>query len=623
MIEGSAVLPVVDIGNILLISSLVISALSSARALYLSFLLISSSVLLLVYGYITSDFSLASIYSSSDINTPIAYKISGLLSTSEGSMLFFTWLICLYRTIYLKFVNIEKSYKQVTLEIQSIIYFLFLLFVLIASNPFQKNILVTEQGLGLNPLLQDVAFTIHPPILYIGYVGISIIFSMAIAYCYKPNVNLAQAMRPWVLSSWSFLTLGIGLGSWWAYRELGWGGFWFWDPVENISLIPWLLTLALLHAISAATKYHILDRWLVFLSMITFVISIIDTFITRSGLLNSVHSFADGSDQIYYMLILVVIISCGSLLSYVIFYRSYQDNSPHAVSLLSCETSILLSNFFLVISAIAVFIGIIYPILNEYFNENALILTPSYYNAVLSKILIPFLCLWIIGPQLMMRKHVVIKNIIASALSFIIAIILCDNNFLLLFLTFWLIFSILISYFYKIQLFTIPLSSSLQLAYNLHKSYYAMLLAHIGSAAFILGILFFVQFSLEKEQYMNINDVISIGKYDVKLEKVFIKEENNYNALTAQFNVNNSLYLTPEIRFYTTEDQSAAEAAIQHDFLSDLYIVISEIDEKLGLGVQVHYNSCINLIWLGIILTFLGGIIGMTRNNNSSSSVRL
>ncbi len=589
------------------------SAGSSIRWLYLSFFLLSCSIVGLAYAYLISDFSILSIYNSSAINTPTLYKIFGLLSTSEGSMLFFTWLLCLYRTAYATFIKIEKN---IALEVQSIIYAIFLLFVIFASNPFQKNIIAIDDGAGLNPLLQDVAFAIHPPVLYIGYVGTSVIFALAIAYCYKPSFNIASAMRPWILLSWSFLTLGIGLGSWWAYRELGWGGFWFWDPVENISLIPWLLTLGLLHTTSLARKHQSVNMWLVLLGIITFTISIIDTFITRLGILESVHSFASNSGQTYYMLIITLLIIGGSIISYGIFCKNYQQAYSEHFSF--SENCLLLNNFFLVTSALAIFVGIVYPLLNT---TETLLITPSYYNSVLKKILLPFLCIWIIGPQITREKQIVVKNILSIVLAFTITFIFFGENFLLFFLNWWLLFSLIISYFHRVHFTSLSIYTILYQMFNLPKSYYAMFLAHLGAAILLLGVLSFSEFSIETEKYMQINDSIELKHYNLKLEKVFLLEKDNYSALSARFNINNSFYLTPEIRFYPSEGQSTAEVAIHNNLLSDLYIVISELDEKLGVGVQVHYNAYIKLIWVGVLLMFLGGIVGLINRCHAKSIV--
>lgn len=625
MIEGS--FAVTYIGNLLLFFSLFFSVVS-IRFVRLVFTLLTSCLLLLVYGYIVSDFSILNVYLNSSTNTPLLYKVSSVWASSDGSMLFFVWMLSLYNFIYTYVKN--KELQRVTLEIQSFICALFVLFVLLAANPFQANHLITDEGLGLNPLLQDSALAIHPPILYFGYTGSSIIFSLVLAYCYNyPNkLNIAQLIKPWVLLSWSFLTLGIGLGSWWAYRELGWGGFWFWDPVENISLIPWLLGLALLHTVNLTIKRNILYHWVILLSIMIFVVSLVGTFSIRSGFLNSIHAFAGDIDGIKYMMVILILIAISGIASYINFYKHCDKGSICSGTLLSYENALLLNNCFLVTATIAISIGVLYPVLMEYFTSTAVIIPGLYYNNILKKILLPFLLLWIVGTQLAVKsnKSAIINHFISFSTSMIIVISLYNGNViisLLLLLSIWLLISMLISYVININLFTISLSCSLLLARRLGKSYYAMLFAHCGAAILIVGIICMSQFSLQKEKYMQIDEDIKIGRYNLKLESVKAEGTQNYTSIKAIFNVNNSFSLTPEMRFYTVEKQIAADVDIHRDFLSDIYIVISEIDEQLGVGVQVYYNYCLNLVWLGVLLMSIAGVLAIigARNNMKKGKV--
>ncbi len=596
------------LGNILLFFSFLLP-LISALLVYASFFCVSSAVFLLVYAYLVSDFSLFSVYHNSSSSTSLLYKLSGLWSDSKGSLLLFVWGLSLYSVLYRLFGGEGGEHKQVTLYVQSFIVALFTLFLIFCDNPFEINKLVVQEGLGLNPLLQDGAMVVHPPILYVGYVGFSIVFSIATAHCFCPvKFSIGKVIKPWLLFAWSFLTIGIGIGAWWAYRELGWGGFWFWDPVENISVLPWMLALALLHAILLTEKNKALEHWTIFLSMFIFIICILGTFLVRSGVLNSVHAFADGKENFLYMLILLVMLVVIGVSSYVQFCFKYKVEVGHNFS--SYENSILISNFFFFLSSMAVLVGIFYPVLAQYFQVVAVTIPPSYYNNVLQKILLPFMLLWIVGPQLIIRENLIRNNCLAIFISALVSAFFYTGDFLsfvLVYLSLLLFFLLFISYF-----------SQILVRKKLCHSYYAMFFAHLGGAMLIFSIVCNAYFSSEKEENMQIGQSLEIERFRLKLERVFVKERENYKALIAMFHVNNSFYLMPEVRVYYVEEQSTAETAIYHDFLSDVYVVISEIDKDLGIGVQVHYNKFINLIWLSVLLIALGGLIGLGKFYDSS-----
>ena len=572
-----------------------------------------------------SDFSLLVVYSSSSSTVPLLYKIFGLWTSPEGSTLLFVWVLSLYNVLYLLLgVGNGSAHKRIVLEIQSLILALFLLFAIFVANPFQVNESGGDEGLGLNPLLQDVALAIHPPVLYIGYIGFSIVFSIAIAYCYKPNnVNLGKVLKSWVLLTWSLLTIGVSLGSWWAYRELGWGGFWFWDPVENISLIPWVLGLALIHAILLVQKHKSLESWVIFLSILTFVSSIGGAFLIRSGVLNSVHSFAGGGEQVIYMMILMLSISICGITAYVFFYRRRVDRYRGSHTFSSHDNALLLNNCFLLLSAFAILVGVMYPVFCEYFTSSSIVISADYYNSVLRQILLPFLLVWGIGPQLIAKTNTMKRNVFPFCIATLVVLYLDIGNVLtslLLILSIWLFLSILISFFIRAGVFTNSVSKSLTFIVRLDKSYYAMFFAHLGGALLVFAIVCNAHFAKQSDVYMQIGETLEVSRYSMRLEKVIIAEEANYKALKAILHVNNSFYLSPEFRFYNIEEQNTAETAIYHDFLSNLYVVISEIDEELGLGVEVSYNPLINLIWISAFLMSVGGILGVFRKREACNA---
>ncbi len=536
-------------------------------------------------------------------------------------MLLFLWTLSLYNLLYSRFASKEALGANTTLIVQSALCSIFSLFVILMSNPFQLNPVRVSEGLGLNPLLQDVALVIHPPILYMGYVGFSVIFSIAVSYCYNSDkMSIVKEIKPWLLFTWSVLTLGIGLGAWWAYRELGWGGFWFWDPVENISLLPWLIGLALIHVIGVSGKSKILDLWVIFLSMLTFIVIVVGTFLVRSGVLNSVHSFAENPEQSMYAVIIVLLISVFAITSYVILCKNYTTKAVSGDRMTLYQGSLILNNVLVIIFTCVIIAGLFYPLFAQYFQSLALIIPPSYYDSVLKKIMLPFLLLWIIGPQLSLRKNIIQDNIVPCLCAMIFILCVEVHSTIiscLLFLNVWLLSYLVFSQVSKLAcLSTLNPLKILRSITGINRSFYAMFVSHFGCALLVLSIILNSTFSIMEEKYLNVGDSLVVDRYKLTLKTVFVEEESNYKSLKAILKVNNSFELSPEIRFYTVEEQNTPEVAIYHGLISNLYVVVSEFDSKLGLGVQVHYNKAINLIWASVILIIIGATLNIRKKKS-------
>ena len=373
-----------------------LSIVNEIKSSWLAFFLTLLSFLCLTYSFIISDFSLEVIYKNSNSQLPLIYKITGVWGNHEGSILL--WLLVMTFFGFLFSLNNikDKEFKEFVLTIQNSLIFLVSLFVVITSNPFSRDFPPRIEGADLNPLLQDPGLAIHPPFLYLGYVGFSIVYSITLAVISnKKNSDFIMVLKPWIFISWTFLTIGIGLGSWWAYYELGWGGFWFWDPVENASLLPWLTASTLLHTILLARKNQLFYKWTVFLSIFTFILSLLGTFLVRSGVLVSVHAFANDPSRGLFILILLFIIS---LFGVIKFLSIIDIKNSKQINLLSREGVISINNIFMLSLTLTVLIGTVYPIFSNVVFDKKLSVGAPFFNSILSPIMIPFIIGMIVGP---------------------------------------------------------------------------------------------------------------------------------------------------------------------------------------------------------------------------------
>ncbi len=573
------------------------------------------SFLTLMYLHVSSNFNVVNVFQNSHTTKPLLYKISGVWGNHEGSMLL--WILVLAIFNYFIFKLYDKKnliFVFKTLETQAFITIGFIIFTIFTSNPFEIMTHSPDNGLGFNPILQDPALAIHPPLLYIGYVGLSAAFSMSVA-----TLTLGDAkkipwynyLKPFVLASWTFLTIGIALGSLWAYYELGWGGWWFWDPVENASFMPWLVSTALLHSLIIVEKKQSLRTWVLFLSILAFLLSIIGTFLVRSGILTSVHTFALDPSRGIYILLFTAILGAYSLILFGTKSKIYFNNNYF--SFFSKEGAILVNNIIMTIVCAIVFLGTIYPLLIEALTNNKISVGEPYYNSTVVPIVLPAILVMGMGPVLSWgngNKLDVFKKIYPS-----------------IFLT--LIMTTIIFFFYKtytllgvmgiILAFWI-ISNNLFLLYNKKFTHsMGMVIAHLGFGLLILGITASSIWQIEKVTRMKINNEVEINNYRIKFNQIQEVKGPNYLALQGNFVISDNkkniiTILKPQNRFYPVAGIFTAEPSIHVNLLRDLYIVLGEGNIKDGWIIKLYYNPLVIWIWIGAFLIFIGGLISLKNN---------
>ena len=569
----------------------------------------------LMYSYVVSDFSVMNVFQNSHTTKPLMYKVSAVWGNHEGSMLLWMLVLTIFNYFIFKLYNQTNSiFISKTLETQAFIIIGFLLFTLFTSNPFERILPAQPNGLGFNPILQDPALAIHPPLLYIGYVGFSAAFSLSIATLSLRNnekIPWYIYMKPFVMAAWTFLTIGIALGSVWAYYELGWGGWWFWDPVENASFMPWLLGTALLHSLIIVEKKKSLQSWVLLLSILAFLLSVVGTFLVRSGILTSVHTFALDPSRGIYILAFTALLGGYSLILFGVKSKKYLKNNYF--SFLSKEGSILINNILMVIVCATVFLGTIYPLLVEAFTNNKISVGEPYYNSTVVPIMIPAILVMGIGPILSWGredKSKTFKKIFPSILLTVVITVFIFSFYqsynligiVGILLAFWIISNNLIILFQKIA----------------NRSN-GMIIAHLGIGLLILGITGSSVWQEEKITRMKINNEVKIKKYNIIFKEINEIRGPNYVALQGNFLVNDEkkniiTKLKPENRFYPITSNFTTEASIHTNLLRDLYIVLGEGNLSDGWVVRIYYNPLVIWIWIGALAIFLGGIVTMTNN---------
>ena len=580
-------------------------------------LLISSltSFFLLMYSHVISDFSVLNVFQNSHTTKPLLYKVSGVWGNHEGSMLLWILVLTIFNYLIYKLYNEKNSiFISKTLETQAFITIGFILFTILTSNPFEIINPAQTDGLGFNPILQDPALAIHPPLLYMGYVGFSAAFSISIATLALENnekIPWYSYMKPFVVAAWTFLTIGIALGALWAYYELGWGGWWFWDPVENASFMPWLLGTALLHSLITVEKKKSLQSWVLLLSILAFLLSVVGTFLVRSGILTSVHTFALDPSRGVYILAFTAILGGYSLILFGLKSKKYLSNSYF--SFFSKEGSILVNNILMVVVCSSVFLGTIYPLLVEAFTNNKISVGEPYYNTTVVPIMIPAILIMGIGPILSWGKEdglKIFKKIFPSILLTLlitIFIFLFYQTYSLIgvvgiLLAFWIISNNVIIFLKKKE--------------NLSNG---MVMAHLGIGLLILGITGSSVWQEEKITRMKVGNETNIREYNIILKEINEIKGPNYLALQGNFFVydkekNIITKLKPENRFYPITNNFTTEASIDTNLLRDLYIVLGEGNLNDGWVVRIYYNPLVIWIWIGALTIFLGGIVSMNSN---------
>jgi cytochrome c-type biogenesis protein CcmF len=577
---------------------------------FLQFFLVVISFLCLIISFVLSDFSNETVFNNSHSTKPLFYKIAGTWGNHEGSLLLWLFVLTFFIFIFiLKTQNQPIKYKLLTLIFQQIIIIGFFFFLLKTSNPFNHLYPTPSEGLGLNPILQDPALAIHPPILYLGYVGSSIIFSSALA---ATSLNLvskkwASHIKRWILISWFFLTIGILLGSIWAYYELGWGGFWFWDPVENVSLMPWLALTTLLHCILVLERKSILSSWVIILSIATFTLSMCGTFLVRSGILNSVHTFANDPERGLFILIFLFVLIFLSMFIFFFFHKN-EEKTSHSFSWLSKETSILVNNWFMMYFLSVVLIGTVYPIFLDVMISKKISVGPPFYNKLIIPFLVPFLLMMAIGPRL---KWTISK--------------LQDKKYLisLLVISIILAYLILKNFNQSILIYTVLVSSAFYLFFISLRDFFvknrniSQNVAHFGFSLLILSILFNNLFSSETITNLKVGETFENSDTKIVFESVNQKQEKNYKSIIANFNIYNSNgdkdKLSPELRIYNQPIIVTSEADIKTTIMKDKFIVINLVQNQEFFNVRYQVKPFMLWIWLSVILISIGGFLSILK----------
>ena len=622
-----------EIGNIFLIFAFSISALSFLSAsyshyadvkiydlsknIYLIFFLLLASFFVLEFSFLTDDFSVLYVANNSNPNLPTYYKFSALWGGHEGSLLLFVLIISIWMMVFSLMSSYSKiEDKNLVLSFCHLVLFSLLGFIIFSSNPFERLIPIPSMsGTDLNPLLQDFAFTIHPPILYFGYAGLIIPFSLALARCFNVKEGWTMHIRNWTVLSWSFLTLGIALGSWWAYYELGWGGWWFWDPVENSSLVPWLLATALFHSAIVSSSRKIFNNWTILLSILSVIGCFIGMFLVRSGILTSVHSFALDPER---GLILLLITLAITLYSFFVFFKSdVSDNSSISYSIVSKEYFLLINNLFLVILAVIILFGTIYPIFYEIFSGGRTISVGApYFNLV--TVPIAFFLAFFQGYGVLTKWSSSPNSIktFSITLIFIIFVSLAFSYLVFNYLSLFNVIGIVMvsSIVGGVLISALRMFANKGFLFN----NLGMNLAHLGIAVTIFGIGVVSSHSSSKEVILEIGESTTLSNYEFTLTAEDFKEESNFYSQIAIFQVENlsngdSFDLKPEKAFYPASRSIMTESAIAITPKEDVYISLSERLDSGEWIAKIQTKPFVRFIWLGSILMCLGGIFSFSR----------
>jgi len=564
----------------------------------------------LISAFLVSDFSLMTVYQNSHTLKPTLYKISGTWGNHEGSLLLWAIILTIFSFLFLIYNKSHpKNYRLLTLIIQNFLILGFLLFIIFTSNPFSAVIPTPNEGLGLNPILQDPALAIHPPLLYIGFVGSSIYFSAAMASLISnySDKSFAKSIKYWVLISWIFQTLGILVGSIWAYYELGWGGFWFWDPVENASLLPWFVMTALLHSLLVLEKRNLFYFWVIILCLLTFALSVTGTFLVRSGILNSVHTFANDPDRGIFILLFLSLMIFSSI--YLLF-KKYKK-STYDINANSKETFILVNNWFMMFYLITILLGTLYPIFTDALTSNKISVGPPFYNTVIIPVVVLFLLFMAIGPR---SKWIKNKFDNKKSIFYILA-----GSILINFIVVHLFKSqsILSNLIIISSLFLI-ISTVLDIIKNKNLGYSRMI-SHLSFGLLIFFIGLNHNYSIEQDFNLKLGENKKIENYVIKLKNLELKNFSNYKAIIGKVEINNLKknelkVLTPEIRIYDNPNTLTYEASIKTNFLRDYYLTISNIDRSEYYNIKFQKKPFMIWIWISVLMISIGGVFSLFRN---------
>ncbi len=592
------------------------------------FLFVALAFAALTYAYVVSDFSLANVWQNSHSAKPMLYKVSGVWGNHEGSLLLWILILTLFGVAVALFGNnLPQRLRARVLGVQGLIAIGFILFILLTSNPFDRLVPAPADGRGLNPLLQDPGLAFHPPFLYLGYVGFSIAFCFAIAALIEGRVDPAWArwVRPWTLAAWCFLTVGIALGSWWAYYELGWGGWWFWDPVENASFMPWLAGTALLHSAIVVEKRDALKTWTILLAILAFSLSLLGTFLVRSGVLTSVHAFATDPARGVFILAFLGAVVGGSLILFALRAPVLKGGGVFAP--ISREGALVLNNLLLTTACGTVLLGTLYPLFLDALSGDKVSVGPPFFNATFGPLMVPLVMAVAVGPMLNWKRGDVGGALARLKFAFFTAAALALVSWALesegpvlahfgIALGIWLVAGALIEWGQRLRLFRAPVGESWSRLRHLPRAAWGMTLAHLGFGVVILGITGSTAWQVEKLQVMRPGETVTLGHYAFTFQGVVAAKGPNYSARRGTFEVrrgeNLVAVMQPEARAYLTSPQETTEAAIRPTLWANLYAVVGDADGRGGYATRLYLKPLVDWIWLGSLIMTLGGLVSLS-----------
>ena len=589
------------------------------------FLILSVSFGALFYVFAINDFSVQYVVNNSNTTLPIYYRLSAVWGSHEGSLLLWIWLLSLWSAAVALFSKrLPQEAVARVLGIMGIISIGFLLFVLFTSNPFTRTFPdFPVDGKELNPLLQDIGLIFHPPLLYMGYVGFSVAFAFSIASLMTGKLDTAWARwsRPWTMAAWVFLTLGIVLGSWWAYYELGWGGWWFWDPVENASFMPWLAGTALLHSLAVTEKRGAFKAWTVLLAILAFSLCLLGTFLVRSGILVSVHAFASDPTRGLYVLAYLIVVIGGSLTLYA--YKGSQIRSRDNAERYSRESLLLLNNILLMTALCVVLLGTLLPLVHKQLGLGSISIGAPFFDQMFLIIMTPFALLLGIGPLVKWRRDqfaairtpVIASVIIMLIAGFALPYLLQDKLTVSAVLGTMMTVIIVLLSLYEMHQRATYRDTFWRGITKLSRSHWGMILAHLGVAMTVWGIAFSQNYSIERDVRMNVGDTVQIAGYDFMFKGISDANGPNYVGGKAQIDISrdgkHETTLYAEKRLYTVSKMPMTEAAIDWGFSRDLYAALGEKLDNNAWALRLYYKPFIRWIWLGGLFMALGGVLCM------------
>jgi len=601
--------------------------LANATAV-MQFAFVALSFLALTVCYVTSDFSVATVYENSHSMMPLVYKISSLWGNHEGSMLLWVLILALFGALVALFgANLPASLKANVLAVQSWIACAFYIFILLSSNPFLRLAQAPFEGRDLNPILQDPGLAIHPPLLYLGYVGFSIAFSFAIAALIDGKIDAAWArwVRPWTLMAWMFLTLGIAMGSYWAYYTLGWGGFWFWDPVENASLMPWLAGTALLHSAVVMEKRNALKVWTILLAILTFSLSLIGTFLVRSGVLTSVHAFATDPTRGVFILCILVLFIGGGLSLFA--WRAPMLKQGGLFAPISREGALVFNNLFLTTACLTVFVGTLYPLALEALTGAKISVGPPFFNLTFGPLMLALLFAMPFGPLLAWKRGDLPGAAQRLMAAFGIGLAVVALTFLIegeravvaafvVGLAFYVMVGAAIDIVERTGVLRVPLRTALARALGLPRSAWGTAVAHFGIAVTLLGIIAAGTWGTERIVAVKPGDTISLSRYELTFDGLKQQPGPNYTAVVGTFTVHRNGktvgVMHPSKRTFSARSMSTNEAALMARGFGQLYLSLGEAEKDGAIAVRLYYKPLVLLIWIGAVIMMLGGGLSLS-----------